>query len=75
MSKVPESVLDLIQDFITFRGEDHNRQSEVDVLRLLVVYTAKDLAEGTCPNPSLATENLHWFKMRLDELGAGEVRA
>lgn len=75
MSKLPSRVLDLVRDFMTFRGEAHTRENEVAVLRLLVRYTEKDLVEGTCPNPGLATENLKWFKLRLDELGAGEVRA
>lgn len=72
-SRVPPSVLELIQDFLTFRGDTSSRAVEVDILKLLVTYTTKDLEEGTCPNPMLATENLKWFKVRLGELGVKEV--
>lgn len=74
-SKVPERILALIQEFLDFRGEVYNRGNEVNILRLLVIFTTQDLADGTAPNPILADENLGWFKKRLDELGAGEVRA
>ena len=75
-SKLPKHMLETIRDMCTFAGRPVSiRENEVFVLKLLVDYANRDLHDGTCPNPPLLRESLAWFKMRLDELGAGEVRS
>ena len=39
-SRVPPSVLELIQDFLTFRGDTSSRAVEVDILKLLLALSA-----------------------------------
>lgn len=74
-SKVPKDIHDLVEGFLKLRGEPHVRENEVNVLQMLIVFGEDDLAKGTSPNPGLLVENLKWFRLRLDELGAGKVRA
>lgn len=74
-SKVPEEVHALIDQFILLCNRKDTPEDEVLVLKACVANFEQALAEGGATDPTKAMNNLHWFKVRLDELGAGEVRA